>query len=151
MIFNFGVNIPAGEKAYKLRKEYVYQDDVTIHQTMPHMHLLGRDMKSWFELPDGTIKPLVHVDDWDFNWQLNYALKEPLKLPKGTKQIVEAVYDNSSDNPHNPNNPPKRVTWGEETTDEMFLMVTAYTFDNPDATANTRRTRLQSLLQRLRR
>ncbi len=150
-LFNFAVNIPAGEKAYKMRKEYVYREDVTIHQTMPHMHLLGRDMKSWFELPDGTVKPLVHVDDWDFNWQLNYSLKEPLKLPKGTKQIVEATYDNSSDNPHNPNNPPKRVTWGEETNDEMFLMVTAYTFDSPSAAANSRRSRLQSLLQRVRR
>jgi len=95
------------------------------------MHMLGRKMKSWFELPDGTIKPLVQVDDWDFNWQLVYALKEPLKLPKGTKQIVEAVYDNSAGNPRNPSNPPKRVTWGEGTTDEMFLLITPYTIDKP--------------------
>jgi len=130
-LFNFAVDIPPGEKEYKLRKEFTLRADVTVYGAMPHMHMLGRKMKSWFELPDGTIKPLVQVDDWDFNWQLVYALKEPLKLPKGTKQIVEAVYDNSAGNPRNPSNPPKRVTWGEGTTDEMFLLITPYTIDKP--------------------
>jgi hypothetical protein len=129
-IFNFMVNIPAGEKQHKLRQTFTYRNDVTIYGAMPHMHLVGKDMKSWFELPDGTKKPLVFVDDWDFNWQLVYRLKEPMAIPAGTKQIVEATYDNSADNPRNPNNPPKRVTWGEETTDEMFLLITYYTFKN---------------------
>jgi mono/diheme cytochrome c family protein len=125
--FNFGINIPPGEKAYESRREFTWKQDVTIYGVMPHMHLLGRKMKSWLEFADGTTKPLIQVDDWDFNWQLTYAFKEPIKVPAGTKQIIEAVYDNSSDNLRNPNNPPKRVTFGEKTTDEMFLLITPYT------------------------
>jgi len=126
-MFNFAVNIQPGDKEYKLSRTYVFKEDRTIYGVMPHMHLLGRSMKSWLEFPDGKIQPLVHVDDWDFNWQLNYAFKQPIKVPAGSKQIVEAIYDNSSDNPRNPNNPPKRVTWGEGTNDEMFLLITAFT------------------------
>ena len=126
-IFNFGINIPAGDKAYTARREITWKEDVTLYASMPHMHLLGRKMKSWLELPDGTIKPLIQVDDWDFNWQLTYPFKDPIKVPAGTKQVVEAVYDNSSDNLRNPNNPPKRVGFGEKTTDEMFLMIVPYT------------------------
>jgi len=128
-LFNFGVNIPAGEKSYKLRREFTLPVDATLYSTMPHMHLLGHSMKAWLELPDGTTKPLVYIDNWDFNWQFNYAFKQPIHAPKGTKEIVEAVYDNSPENPRNPNSPPKRVTWGEETTDEMFLLITSYTRD----------------------
>jgi hypothetical protein len=126
-IFNFGLNIPAGEKEYKSRRTVTWKEDVTLYASMPHMHFLGRKMKSWLEFPDGTIKPLIQVDDWDFNWQLTYAFKEPIKVPAGTKQIVEAVYDNSAENLRNPNTPPARVTFGEKTTDEMFLMIIPYT------------------------
>jgi hypothetical protein len=128
-LFNFGVNIPAGEANYKLRREYTLPHAVTVYGAMPHMHLLGRSMKAWYELPDGTKKPIVYIDDWDFNWQFMYAMKEPLRLPAGTKEIVEATYDNSAKNPRNPNNPPRRVTWGEQTTDEMFLLISSYTVD----------------------
>lgn len=130
-LFNFNVNIQPGDKQYTLRREYTVPADITLYSVMPHMHLLGKSMKAWLELPDGTKKPLVYVDNWDFNWQLNYVLNEPLKVPKGTKEVVEAVYDNSTDNPRNPNNPPKRVTWGEATTDEMFLLIASYTIDSP--------------------
>jgi hypothetical protein len=128
-IFNFGIDLPAGEAAHMERQVFVYPRDVTIYGAMPHMHLLGRKMKSWLELPDGTKKPLVQIDDWSFNWQLTYAFKNPIHVPKGSKQIIEAVYDNSEGNPINPNSPPKRVTWGEATTDEMFLMIVPYTVD----------------------
>jgi hypothetical protein len=128
-LFNFNVNIPAGESNYTLRREYTLPYAVTVYGAMPHMHLLGRSMKAWYELPDGTKKPLVYINDWDFNWQFMYSLKEPLRLPAGTKEIVEATYDNSAQNPRNPNNPPRRVTWGEQTTDEMFLLISSYTVD----------------------
>lgn len=125
-IFNFGINIPAGEKAHKETKLRTVPEDVTLYGVMPHMHLLGKSMKADVEFPDGTVKPLVWVDDWDFNWQLQYAFKEPIHVPKGSKIRIEAIYDNSADNPRNPNNPPKTVTWGEQTTDEMFLMIVGY-------------------------
>jgi hypothetical protein len=128
-LLNLMINIPAGENAYKSRQEFRWPVDVTLHAAMPHMHLLGKSMKSWLELPDGTVKPLIHVDDWDFNWQFTYAFKEPVRAPAGSKQITEAIYDNSEDNPRNPNSPPKRVRFGEGTADEMFLLIMAYTVD----------------------
>ncbi|MCW5942765.1 MAG: redoxin family protein [Fimbriimonadaceae bacterium] len=119
--------IPAGASAHKVALSYPIRSDVALHTVMPHMHLLGRSMKAWAEFPDGSSRPLVWIDDWDFNWQLMYVLKEPMFLPKGTRVRIEGVYDNSTANKNNPHRPPKDVTWGEETTDEMFLLVAAVT------------------------
>ena len=126
---DFGLKIPAAESAHKIVKEITLPMDITFYAAMPHMHLLGRTMKAWFDLPDGKRIPYIYVNDWDFNWQLSYALAKPLSLPRGTKLHVEATYDNSSNNPRNPNSPPKTVTWGEQTTDEMFLLLSACTLD----------------------
>jgi hypothetical protein len=72
-------------------------------------------------LPDGKIEPLIRIKDWDFNWQGEYRYAEPVKLPKGTRIELRYVYDNSAANPRNPSSPPKRATFGEQTTDEMAL------------------------------
>lgn len=137
--FKFGINIPAGAKAHPESVTYTIPEDVTVYGMMPHMHLLGRSMQAVATLPDGTQKPLIKIDDWDFNWQMSYSYKEPLKLPKGTKVKIDAVYDNSSENPRNPNNPPKQVRWGEQTTDEMFLLLGGYTVDKVDGPLKHRR------------
>jgi mono/diheme cytochrome c family protein len=126
-ILNPLIDIPAGEAAYKSRRESTYGADGTLYMVMPHMHLLGRKMKSWLEFPDGRTQPLIYVDSWDFNWQLVYLLRQPISIPKGTKQIVEAEYDNSDQNPLNPSTPPRRVRWGEGTFDEMFLLISWFT------------------------
>lgn len=128
-LFNIFLKIPAGEKAHKQVYRQIIPADITVYSVMPHMHLLGKEMKAWVERPDKTVTPLIHVQNWDFNWQLNYLYKEPVKIPKGSKIIVEAIYDNSSDNPNNPSNPPKPVNVGERTTDEMQLLVASYTVD----------------------
>ncbi|MBX3119516.1 MAG: hypothetical protein KF784_10650 [Fimbriimonadaceae bacterium] len=128
-LMNFGLRLPAGEKSIPVDKSFSLPGDVTLHGLMPHMHLLGRSMKATAIYPDGTKEPLIFINDWDFNWQMSYLLKQPKKLPKGTRLLVEAVYDNSASNPRNPNDPPKEVRWGEETTDEMFLLIAAYTVD----------------------
>src|SRR5262249_14608557 len=67
----------------------------------------------------GKTKTLLSISDWDFAWQEQYRFKEFVALPKGTKIEVKITYDNSADNPRNPTNPPKRVRWGRESTDEM--------------------------------
>lgn len=123
------LNIPAGEKAFRVSRTMTIPANATLYGAMPHMHLLGRTMRAKAVAPDGKEIPLIGVPDWDFNWQLMYAFKEPIKAPAGTKLVVEATYDNSVENPNNPNSPPKRVHWGEQTTDEMFLMVIGYTLD----------------------
>lgn len=128
-LFNPLLSIPADAAAHKATYVRPIQSDITIWGVMPHMHLLGKSMKAWVEKPDGTKVPLIYVDNWDFNWQLGYAFKEPVKVSKGSKIVVESIYDNSAKNPRNPTNPPKRVNVGEKTTDEMMLLVAVYTVD----------------------
>ena len=123
------LRIPAGESNYVVHASLPVKLDATLYRVTPHMHLLGKDMKVTATLPDGTVVPLVHVSNWDFNWQTGYELKTPLHLPRGSRVDIEAHYDNSSANPLNPNNPPKTVTWGEQTTDEMCLAFLSFTLD----------------------
>lgn len=145
-IANIGLRIPANARQHIVRQRYRIPTNVTAYAAMPHMHLLGRSMKAYAELPDGATRPLVWVDDWNFNWQFQYEFQEPIKLPEGSVINVEAVYDNSADNPFQPNSPPKQVTWGEETTDEMMLLIVAYAVDSENLRRplpllrNTRRT-----------
>jgi hypothetical protein len=70
-------------------------------------------------LPGGEVKTLLQIGDWDFAWQDVYYFKDFVSLPKGTRLDAEIHWDNSADNPHNPCSPPVRVTWGEESKDEM--------------------------------
>jgi hypothetical protein len=70
-------------------------------------------------LPDGVVKPLLAIQDCDFNWQEEYWFAVPVFLPQGTRVEMKFAYDNSAANPGNPRRPPRRVTWGEQTTDEM--------------------------------
>ena len=121
--------IAPGDAHYTTHADLTVPADATLLEIMPHMHLLGRTMAVTATRPDGTAQPLVNVPDWDFNWQSTYVYKEPVKLPKGTKINLTATYDNSATNPRNPSSPPKLVTWGEQTTDEMCLAFLFYTVD----------------------
>jgi hypothetical protein len=93
------------------------------------MHLLGRKMNVMATMPGGAQKCLINVDDWDFNWQGMYMFSEPLTIPFGSKLSLEASYDNSEGNWRNPNVPPKAVSWGEQTTDEMCIAFLGVTLD----------------------
>jgi len=124
--------LPAGAERHTMSGSYTLPFDITLVVVVPHMHLLGRESKATATLPDGTIEPLVWIKDWDFNWQDQYHLAKPRKFPKGTRFDYEAIYDNSDENPLNPNLPPREVTWGEETTDEMFLCFFLVTADRPE-------------------
>ena len=88
---------------------------------MPHMHLLGRDMRLIATTPTGEVHDLIWIKDWDFNWQDVYHYREPLFLPAGTRVKLVAHFDNSAENPANPHDPPIPVGWGEKTTDEMCI------------------------------
>lgn len=124
------LRLPAGEKDQAVRAVAIVPADVTARAVMPHMHLLGKTAEITATLPNGTKQKLVNVDRWDFNWQQSYAFQKPLKLPKGTRIDLEVHYDNSAENPRNPSNPPRTVTWGEQTTDEMCLAFLLYTVDS---------------------
>ena len=96
--------------------------DVSFTGISPHMHLLGQHWEVYMEKPDGEITNLIRINDWDFNWQGSYAFNRYITAPKGTKIHAIASYDNTADNPNNPSNPPRFVSWGEGTTDEMFYL-----------------------------
>lgn len=130
----FSLRIPAGDSNYVVHASLPVKFNATVYRVTPHMHLLGKDMKVTATLPDGTVIPMVHVQNWDFNWQTGYDFKTPFHLPPGSKIDLEARYDNSSDNPLNPNNPPRLVTWGEQTTDEMCIAFINFTIDHEHIT-----------------
>jgi mono/diheme cytochrome c family protein len=119
--------LPAGEANHVVRAVQVMPVDGTVYAVMPHMHLLGKTADVTATLPDGTRKKIVSVPRWDFNWQQTYAFKEPVQLPAGTRIDLVMRYDNSAANPRNPSDPPRAVTWGEQTTDEMCLAFLVYT------------------------
>lgn len=87
----------------------------------PHMHLIGRSIKTYGVAPNGDTMKFISIPDWDFHWQGFYMMRNLVKVPTGTHLWSEAFYDNTSANPHNPSNPPQTVTAGEATTDEMML------------------------------
>lgn len=129
-VVNLFIKIPPGAENHTEKAAMPVLQDITIFSVMPHMHLLGRSMRVYIEFPDKTEKQLVYVPQWDFNWQMTYQLKEPLKVPKGSVIRLVATYDNSEKNPNNPHKPPIEVRWGEQTTDEMCLAFIGYTVDS---------------------
>jgi hypothetical protein len=111
------------------------------------MHYLGKTMHVKATAPDGSVVPLVRIDDWDFRWQSQYLYAQPIRLAKGTKIDLHAVYDNSAANVRNPSDPPKRVTFGEQTTDEMCIAFLQIATDSSEDRALLRRSMLGELLR----
>lgn len=124
------LNIPPGDADYHTMRTVHVPFDADVISVTPHMHLLGRTISLTANLPDGTAEPMIKIGDWDFNWQDTYAYTKPMHLPKGTTITLDATYDNSADNPRNPNNPPKKVGWGEATTDEMCIGFVSFVTDD---------------------
>jgi mono/diheme cytochrome c family protein len=116
---NFALDIPAGESNHVVRDSFQIPVDVEVIGVLPHAHYLGRDLRSVGTLPDGSTRTLFHIPRWDFNWQGEYRYVRPLLLPAGTVVSMVYVYDNSTNNPVNPHQPPSRVTYGLQSDDEM--------------------------------
>ena len=114
-----GINIPAGEANYTVTDSFVLPVDVKAFGAAPHAHYLAKTFRMTATLPTGEVKTILAISDWDFGWQEQYQYASYITLPKGTKLDVTITYDNSGANKRNPSNPPKRVTWGEQSTDEM--------------------------------
>ena len=113
------IDIPPGERAYAVEDRYRLPVAVEVLAIYPHAHYLGRDLRAYAELPDGTTEPLIHIPDWDFHWQDEYRYTQPVRLPAGTSVVMRYLYDNSAENPFNPHSPPQRVRFGPQATDEM--------------------------------
>jgi mono/diheme cytochrome c family protein len=123
LLFNKEVHIAAGDGQYKLTQSITLPRSVEVIGLFPHMHLLGRTVTTTATFPDGTSRPLLSIADWDFNWQGYYQYAQPLLLPAGTRLDAEWTFDNSAGNPANPSSPPKPVNFGEQTTDEMGVVL----------------------------
>ncbi len=117
----FALNIPPGDAHYVARDSFTVPIDCEAITIQPHAHWLCKDMRVTAVLPNGKREPMIWIKDWDFNWQGAYQYARPVHLPKGTRLDMTYTYDNSADNFRNPSTPPRRVQFGEQTTDEMAL------------------------------
>jgi hypothetical protein len=123
----FFFTIPAGAKDYEPSNALQrFQQDSWLHSLQPHMHFRGARMKYEAVYPDGTSEILLNVPNYSFDWQTTYQLAQPKLMPAGTEIIISGAFDNSVLNHHNPD-PGRLVTWGEQTTQEMFIGFLSYT------------------------
>ena len=113
------IDIAPGAKDAVVTDELVLPMAVDLLAVYPHAHYLGRDVQGLAVLPDGSRKWIIHIEDWDPNWQAVYRLAEPLALPAGTRITMRWSYDNTKDNVRNPSTPPVRVRAGNRAGDEM--------------------------------
>jgi tetratricopeptide (TPR) repeat protein len=120
IMFNWKMlDIPPGKRDYVVTDSVILPVDVEALSVYPHAHYLATLMEAWARLPDGSRRGLLRIPRWDFNWQDAYQYAEPIPLPAGSVITMRYVYDNSAGNAHNPNRPPRRVTYGPNSTDEM--------------------------------
>ncbi|MEQ9406952.1 MAG: redoxin domain-containing protein [Fuerstiella sp.] len=117
---NTKFEIPAGADRHVVEADYRVRRDARLLDMTPHMHLRGRSFRYEAIYPDGAREILLDVPNYDFNWQLSYKLAEPKRLPKGTVIHCTATFDNSADNPVNPN-PDHPVRWGDQSWEEMMI------------------------------
>jgi hypothetical protein len=117
---NLMFRIPPGDPNYKVQGRSTFPNGATIISFFPHMHLRGKAFEYTAVYPDGKTETLLRVPKYDFNWQLDYRLAQPLVLPPGTKVIGDAWFDNSANNPANPD-PKAEVKFGEQSWEEMAL------------------------------
>jgi Flp pilus assembly protein TadD len=113
------IDIPPGARRFAVTDQLKLPVAVNLMAIYPHAHYLGKQVEAWAELPGGDRRPLLLINDWDLNWQAVYTYRKPVALPPGTTLAMRIVYDNSADNPRNPNNPPKQVRAGNRSADEM--------------------------------
>ena len=146
-----GLKVPAGEANYKIQESYTLPTDIKLISVGAHAHYICRAVTMTAKLPDGKKKDLLKIDDWDLDWQDRYYFKKPIVLPAGTEISTELVYDNSANNPENPNSPPKEIRWGRQSGDEMgsasLQVIAAEESDRPELESNIRRYVVQSLTQ----
>jgi hypothetical protein len=113
------LNIPPGVHDFSISDDFKLPGDANVLAVYPHAHYLGHVLDAYATLPSGERKSLIRIMNWDPKWQSVYYYREPLFLPKYTVISMRYHYDNSAANIRNPSHPPKRVTAGNQATDEM--------------------------------
>jgi Flp pilus assembly protein TadD len=144
------IDIPAGVGDYVIEDSYALPVGVELVAIQPHAHNLARQLSARATLPDGTVIPLIEIDDWDFRWQDVYRYRTPVALERGTTISMRYSYDNSAGNARNPHHPPARVVWGQNTSDEMGDLWLQIVPRNPaDLTALTQDVRRKASVEDL--
>lgn len=122
---NHKLSIPPRDPNYSARQRLYVPNDVELMSFLPHMHLRGKAFRYDVIDPDGERSTLLDVPEYDFNWQLQYRYTKPRLIKGGSTLEAIAWYDNSSDNPANPN-PNQTVKWGDQTDEEMLVGYVEY-------------------------
>jgi hypothetical protein len=117
---DFQLSIPPGEANHVSKAKAPNFYDSSLISFFPHMHVRGKAFEYEVVMPDGERKKLLNVPRYDFNWQFSYRLDKPIDLPPGARIECKAVFDNSPNNPANPD-PKATVKWGEQTSEEMMI------------------------------
>ncbi|MHB1422357.1 MAG: redoxin family protein [Gemmataceae bacterium] len=128
---NESIRIPPRDPHYRAETTMRFRADARILSLVPHMHWRGKDYFYELIYPDGRKQTLLSVPRWDFNWQNSYQFAEPIKIPKGTRLHAVAHWDNSRNNPYNPD-PNKEVRFGLQTWEEMMVGWCVFTWEQPD-------------------
>jgi len=128
VVYDTGFEIPPNTANHRGSSWAVLNEPVTLVYLQPHMHLRGTSMEIKVTYPDGRSELLVSVPRYNFQWQVIYMLEKPLKLPKGTRIDVSAVWDNSANNKFNPD-PSSTVRNGQQSWDEMLVALLGVTVD----------------------
>ncbi|MBO6517581.1 MAG: T9SS type A sorting domain-containing protein [Bacteroidia bacterium] len=126
LIENWQFALPANQETKVEADQVITGGDLSILTVFPHMHLLGKTIESYAVTPSDDTIPFVNIPHWDFEWQEFLFFKRAKKLPSGSTIYGKGVYDNTTNNHHNPNKPPKNVFPGLNTSDEMFLIYFHY-------------------------
>ncbi len=134
-IMNQRFRIPPGDPAFETQAGYTFRRPGTIWSFTPHMHLRGKSFRYELTVPGKETETLLWVPNYDFDWQNTYRLKTPLAVPAGTRIECIGTFDNSKDNPDNPD-PTTTVRWGDQTWEEMMIGFVETTFDNESLVAS---------------
>ena len=117
---NTWTNIPSNDPAFEQTATITIGKDANIYSYLPHMHFRGKYMRFYADYPDGSSEELINIAQFNYAWQMSYTYAEPKFVPAGTKITAVGAFDNSAQNPANPD-PQRTVPWGQQSWDEMFF------------------------------
>jgi hypothetical protein len=117
---NFELRLEPGGANQRFSVSGTLPQEALLVSMLPHMHLRGSGFEYQLPAPGGRVETLLKVDNYDFYWQLSYRLKTPRRLAAGTRLVWTGIFDNSANNPRNPD-PKAEVTWGDQSWEEMMV------------------------------
>jgi peroxiredoxin len=144
VIMDFSIEIPPGQANHAETAYLEFPKDAELFYAFPHAHYRGQSSTLAIQYPDGSEEMILSLPKYDFNWQRAYEFKDPIKVPAGAKLIARYTYDNSAQNPANPD-PTKKIVWGDQSFEEMLYTAISYRW--VDETSADQKTQYEELLR----